>query len=220
MGSMDIIGQIRKFRFDMPHPFGPPLNPIRVNLFPWSSNWNTEYAAIRDTEAQNEHQNVTLDHSYYANRALFDGYFLSGTDGTDFTRFPTSLEPGEKYKPFRNSRIIPYIRSGDNDDQSEEIWSLTNYDQIIDNSQKLTVASNEDLQYQTLAGDVLLDGAFNINSTSVEAWISQLSALKGLEFHGKSTSGKTPFPRFFDKIAENKWNKTSMLDDSEIEELA
>lgn len=220
MGSMDIIGQMSKFRFDIPHPFGPPLKPLRINLFPWASNWNTEFAAIRDTEAQNEHQNVTLDHSFYANRALFDGYFLSGTDGADFTRYPADLKPGEKYRPFRNSRIIPYIRSGDNSDQTEEVWSLTNYDQKIDNSQKSTSASNEDLQYQTLAGDLLLDGAFNINSTSVEAWISQLSALKGIDLPGESTSGKTPFPRFFDGIDENKWNKTSMLDDTEIRELA
>ena len=29
-------------------------------------------------DAQNEHQNTTLDHSYYANRALLDGFFMSG----------------------------------------------------------------------------------------------------------------------------------------------
>ena len=30
-----------------------------------------------------------------------------------------------------------------------------------------------------MAADVLLDGAFNVNSTSVDAWVSQLSMLAG-----------------------------------------
>ena len=34
-------------------------------------------------------------------------------------------------------------------------------------------------RFQTLAADLLVDGAFNINSTSVDAWISHLAALKG-----------------------------------------
>ena len=32
------------------------------------------YGSVRDVNAQNEHQNTTLDHSYYANRALLDGF--------------------------------------------------------------------------------------------------------------------------------------------------
>ena len=44
------------------------------------------------------------------------------------------------------------------------------------------VQDSEDLdlqRHQTIAGDLLGEGAFNLNSTSVEAWVSQLSALKG-----------------------------------------
>ena len=36
------------------------------------------YGSVRNVDAQNEHQNTTLDHSFYANRALLDGYFMSG----------------------------------------------------------------------------------------------------------------------------------------------
>ena len=41
------------------------------------------------------------------------------------------------------------------------------------------------------AGDLLVDGAFNVNSTSVEAWISQLTSLKEMG------AAKTYFPRTF-----------------------
>ena len=33
---------------------------------------------VRNVDAQSEHQNTTLDHSYYVNRALLDGFFMSG----------------------------------------------------------------------------------------------------------------------------------------------
>ena len=35
-------------------------------------------------DAQSEHQNTTVDHSYYANRALLDGYFMSGVGRGDW----------------------------------------------------------------------------------------------------------------------------------------
>ena len=38
------------------------------------------YGSVRDVNAQNEHQNTTLDHSYYANRALLDDMSGVGHD--------------------------------------------------------------------------------------------------------------------------------------------
>ena len=75
---------------------------------------SVNYGTIRLVDAQIEHQNTTLDHSYYANRALLDGYFLSGVGHDQFS--PKSLaqmeaealsvEPGIPYSPFRNPRLI------------------------------------------------------------------------------------------------------------------
>ena len=48
-----------------------------------------------------------------------------------------------------------------------------------DLSEEVASAEDQDFRYQTLAADLLLDGAFNINSTSVDAWISYLASLKG-----------------------------------------
>ena len=213
-GTMDIVGQKATFNFlaDI-----PGVGSRQINLFPWQSNWNTGMGAIRDDGAQNEHQNVTLDHSYYANRALFDGYFFSGIDGLDtFTQIPTDLEPGKRFSPFRNSRLTPFLRE---EWMENGQWKLTEYDQK--DLVKLGESENKDLQYQTLASDLLLDGAFNINSTSVNAWVAQLSALKGIRGSGSSSpSSETLFPRFLDEIDKNPWNQICSLDDAEIINLA
>ena len=57
---------------------------FRVSTSPWEwfiSEFNLympSLAPVRNVDAQNEHQNTTLDHSYYANRALLDGFLMSG----------------------------------------------------------------------------------------------------------------------------------------------
>ena len=87
---------------------------------------------------------------------------------------------------------------------------MTEYDQKISN--KVGNQKNEELRYQTLAADLLLEGSFNINSTSVNSWIAHLTALKGIKIPGSSiSSNETPFPRFFEKISENTWNKNMFI---------
>ena len=213
-GNMDIVGQLNTFNFRVPIP---GLGPTQITLFPWQRNWNTEYGAIRDDDAINDHQNITLDHSYYANRALFDGYFLSGVENLDdFSQIPSELEPGDRYRPFRNSRLTPFMRNGN--------WDLIKYDQNLDDSLKSGLPRNQDMQYQTLAADLLIDGAFNINSTSVDAWVAQLTALKDLPIPGSTyPSGETPFPRFFDESDasdDDPWNQICSLNDDQIFDLA
>ena len=79
---------------------------------------------ISNPDGQSEHQNTTLDHSFYANRALMDGYFMSGVGHESQSQFaPKSLTemqadlqnllPGEIYRPYRNPRLIPYLRNND-----------------------------------------------------------------------------------------------------------
>ena len=92
--------------------------------------------------------------------------------------------------------------------------NLSKYDQK-DNI-KLTDFENRDLRYQTLASDILLEGAFNINSTSVDSWVSQLTALKRTPVPGHSyPSSETP-ARSLNQSKENTWNKLRSLDDSEV----
>ena len=41
-------------------------------------------------------------------------------------------------------------------------------------------SNDSDYRFQSVASDLLVDGAFNINSTSVDAWKAQLSSLRGI----------------------------------------
>ena len=193
----------------------------------------TQVVAVRRSDSQNDHQNTTVDHSFYANRTLLDGFMMSGVaHGTYFEKSITiknltqmqkewkDLEPGESYRPFRNPRLIPYLRDND--------LSETSYGDLKDD-----VESSDDrlYRYQTLAADIILNGAFNINSTSVDAWVSQLSALRNKEIINRGKSAKTPVPRFLqylenakhtdiDKEDEYYWDKVRILSDEEISLLA
>ena len=181
---------------------------------------------MRDREVAQEHENVTLDHSFLNNLALLDGFFLSGV-GTmesssisrdellDFwsRKEAEDFQTGNRHRPYRNHRIIPYLRSGyvkvedekfvENSHQREYNWEISGYDDEPEEEKKQNhdQADNSILKFQTLAADVLLDGAFNVNSTSVDAWVSQLSMLAGKKIllaDGRIVdleSDQVPFPR-------------------------
>ncbi|MBL6917043.1 MAG: hypothetical protein ISR37_05465, partial [Balneolaceae bacterium] len=217
VGGTEIQKMINKLNFDYTIPGGT----LSFRFFPWDSNkWEPTFAAIRDENSASNHENITFDHSYYANYALSDGYFLTGHDGDhdgdDFTTIPNNIEAGQRFLPFRNPRLVPYLRDGSVENGK---WKLTSYDQ--NRKVKVGPTKNKDFRYQSLAGDLLLEGAFNVNSTSVNAWVAHLSALKGIRIPGSSMPpNETPFPRFFDEIDENSWNKVCSLSDSEINNLA
>ena len=155
------------------------------------------YGTVRNVDAQSEHQNTTVDHSYYANRALLDGYFMTGVGRGQWlrkTNLQMEAEAAElfsnhshlslKYSPYRNARYQP-------------IWenSRMRNSSYFNKSKEVTAGSEDDFRYQTIAADLLVDGSFNINSTSVDAWISQLSSLRGLApQHISPISNETPFP--------------------------
>lgn len=176
--DMNPRGQDARFSFVVPTPFGD----INVRLFPWDTrNWNYELGTVRKTNSEFNHQNVVLDHSYYSNQALFDGYFLSGKQ--------SSTESGSE-----NPRFVDYYRNGSSRPREDSFTP----------------------KYQSKAGNLLVNGAFNLNSTSVEAWISQLSSLKELG------AGKTSFPRTFAEPTnpDDMLSGHPSLTDTEIETLA
>jgi hypothetical protein len=77
-----------------------------------------------------------------------------------------------------------------------------------------------------IAAYLALDGAFNINSTDVEAWTTQLSALRGESFSVENGSppanNVTAFPRFRHPsgISDDNWNGFRSLGDGQIRTLA
>lgn len=178
------------------------------------------------------------DHAYLANAALWDSwYFSSLTPQTvrpfgSYTRslqevfddfFPEST--GEKPVPLPSARMMPY-RSGDD----AALRAL------------VTGNSPSDDAYRKLAAHLMVDGAFNVNSTSVTAWKVMLGSLRGhatarLEKNNNGVSvrpadaGSTPVTGLLAANGElsepsantaeaNQWNGFRALDDAEIEALA
>jgi hypothetical protein len=163
---------------------------------------------------------IYMDHSYLANLNLFDGYFFSTVPASK-----QRAEDSDKYvmkseelaeaisnnKPLPNNRMKFYRKPGKN-------------------------LTPEDLQdVKKAAANLMLDGAFNINSTSVDAWRSLLSSLSGngIKLWNPSTGSpkifdkndfNNPIPRFWSTSNKGKTNEPFEgmrdLTDAQVTELA
>ena len=184
---------------------------------------------------------ANLDDSFMANQALFDSYFFSTVpsstlslatyypqinsfnskafDPATYSFNPVSNPTGQPSpyiavdKPLPNARMRYYRRNGLN-------------------------PSVSDLQdTRKAAANLLLDGAFNINSTSVNAWVALLSSLSGnglLVWNPNAQSGSSvtltasqllnPIPRFWTATntsgVNQPWSGQVALTDSQIGTLA
>ncbi|MES2438010.1 MAG: hypothetical protein V4584_03035 [Verrucomicrobiota bacterium] len=108
-----------------------------------------------------------LDHSYLANNALLDSYFLSSAadhpaQGGGKARKGDDLlkEFFEGGKRLPNSRFKPYL----NTETARQVISRLKDDNEV---------------YQHLAANLLLEAPFNVNSTSVAAWEAVLASNNG-----------------------------------------
>ncbi|MGJ8644323.1 MAG: hypothetical protein ACSHX9_13015 [Luteolibacter sp.] len=173
-----------------------------------------------------------VDHSYLVNEALWDGYFFSGasptlTPGTsggssnvwdspvasetrslttvlkDFAEAPT-------LNPLRNPRMQLRSSSLNGMTPSEFAADMIKPDGSV-----------------RMASHLMLDGSFNINSTSVNAWTAILSGLRGASFELGDESATvdvtdTLFSRFRDPLGteNDEWHGFTSVSDTEIEELA
>jgi hypothetical protein len=232
--NLGLNSKIEQYYIDL---FGKQLANLKgLNSFISWSDIDPEqgFAAWRSGgSAQLNHQNTTLDYSYYLNRALLDGFFLSGSSGPqDFSR-EENEQIGQKYRPFLwksdlgtpsnfqveskaigNHRLHGYFRKGSWKDGVQGYGSK---------SEELGFSSknDSDYRYQSLAGDLLLDGGFNINSTSIDAWKAQLSSLRGNDLENATVdTDQTPLVRFISEPSRNAWNDLRTLSDEEISDLA
>jgi len=142
--------------------------------------------------------NLIYDLSYEANRSLWDAFFLSGADQAKAEAFVKN--PAEN--PLPNGRLRLNSTSG-----------------------KETKA--EDLRDLHLAASrLVVDGTFNVNSLSVEAWKAVLSGARAA-----SPDGKVRFPRVLSAPGKtwtsgdspndgSAWNGERVLTDAEIDRLA
>jgi type II secretory pathway pseudopilin PulG len=145
------------------------------------------------------HDHLVYDLSFESNQALWDRYFLSSGS----TAAKRDFIKNPYTHPLPNGRMRSVNGSGP---LSEE--SLTSFHRA--------------------ATQLVVDGAFNVNSTRIEAWKALLGSTRRAEL---STSGKVPFPRVLappepawsadDPVDEDRvWAGFRELDESEIGKLA
>lgn len=161
-----------------------------------------------------------LDDSFLANEALFDRFFFStvppgGANYPDtwaaFNAANTGATLSDNSKALLNSRMKPYFKNK----AAPAMTDLRNVDKA--------------------AANLLLDGAFNINSTSVPAWKALLGGLSGNNSLAlwNGTSGSTAtvpagtgtlISRFWSAsgltAANQPWSGVRVLSDAELDDLA
>ena len=146
-----------------------------------------------------EEANLVCDLSYELNHSLWDDFFLSTGNRQSFPRW---LADPERY-PLPNGRM------------RHSPWTPA-------------PAPDRLADFHRAAYHLLVDGAFNVNSTSVEAWKAVLGSTRHLGFGPK---GAAVFPRFlappggpFDGSAnpddEMIWSGYRVLDEAQVDRLA
>ncbi|MEK7953468.1 hypothetical protein [Luteolibacter soli] len=156
---------------------------------------NWAYAARGMLEHIAKEQNTIFDLSYELNHSLWDRYFLS--TGTNREKSDFVKDPASH--PLPNGRLRPVNASKDLADD------------LVD--------------FHRAASAVTVDGGFNVNSTSVDAWEALL--LSSLGVQGGDT---VTFPRIFnlprgnwdgkDASSQDAWTGQRALSRGEVKKLA
>ncbi len=122
---------------------------------------------------------AAYDHSYVANHLFFDDWFVSSiapdTDG--YSAFPASIRTGSSGSSRDTKEVYRAFISGET--------PLPNTAYLPAELRSTSAASaaaddlmSDDSSWYDVASELEVDGMFNVNSTSVEAWTALLKHLK------------------------------------------
>lgn len=200
--------------------------------YQFGNSWASTYLPLTQTgriEAGKISGGVPIyDTSYLVNEALWDGFFFSSI--SPVLKPGTAVAPGRAWESTRaqvttstRSILEDFVKNPEDNPLANPRMKLyrdgrTN-EQIVDD---LTDPAG----CRLAAAHLMVDGAFNINSTDLEAWTAMLAGLRGQEFRtedgSKTPSSETPFPRFRypGGNAGDNWNGYRVLSDDQIRELA
>ena len=144
------------------------------NHIGWSSDaersaGREEWARFGRALAQNyaESDHLVYDLAYEANHGLWDSFFLS--TGTESQKAAFVDDP--YHNPLPNGRLV------------------------LASSTRDRAGAHELADFHRAAYHLLMDGGFNVNSTSIEAWKAFLAATRD---SGLGSADQTPFPRVID----------------------
>jgi hypothetical protein len=191
-----------------------------------------------DTDASSAPEKTYADHSYLANKALWDEFFFSSITpqpsdiplygGSDRTALDVANDFLANDGLLPNRRFVPYTSNLDTGDLEDLEAEYTTYENGFADK---------------IASHLMVSGPFNINSTSVEAWKVFFSSLKGkplsyLENQASSLTSVTPdgtpvTPGLANgepihgadlsgdaNAPPEQWTSPRVLSDQEIDELA
>lgn len=122
------------------------------------------------------------DHSYLANRALWDQWFLSGVANQKADTFGTLRDPKTVATEFFSGKKDLPVARYRADLDGETATKLVN--------SFFTGSTSNTVGIENIASYLRVDGMFNINSTSVEAWKTLLGGLKGRVVVSRDATGK------------------------------
>ena len=166
------LGQLQhaaagRFSYEPSYIVGNSYANIRIPLDNWVNTGASDTYSSRHSNLLRINGSFSLyDASYLVNEALFDGY--------TFTTIPQDSTQAEldnyldQNQHLQNPRYVPYQPMG-------LTFSTTNLQSDVGSGGPTNAGA-------TNAGFVLEDGAFNVNSTSVEAWEVFLTGTKGLPY--------------------------------------
>ena len=198
----------------------------------FANSWASPYLDLEQTgmiETQHAASGVPIyDTSYLTNEALWDGFFFSGAapvispaaTGDPATAWKSDIAEIDKpldeviidfiadpiSHPLGNSRMR-LVKGGFSDDL-------------------LASRLLEPAGCTRIGAHLMVDGAFNVNSTDVAAWTAVLAGLRGEPFQVDAGSPPsdtvTAFPRFRHPSGktDDNWNGFRALDDDQIRTLA
>ena len=188
-----------------------PAMPLGNSLMPpfgWNSNesdtWKSWLSAKKtvgvcstsvsfgnnniSTEDEVQHSNLLIDTSYHINSALWDSYFLSTLTADTIESFVSS-------------------------DASDPLSILPN-SRIVAKSSKKNADRDTLSDFEKSAGELIVDGAFNVNSTSVKAWGALLRSMQEIRSAFSENQTNDVFLRspLLPTDTEDEWAGANSLD--------
>ena len=206
-----------------------PYAPANQFANSWASAWLGRNRAATRIQPTGVQSSVPVyDVCFLTNEALWDGYFFSGA--------APELSPGTRPQIStawdmtiaRETRSLKSVIEGFVDDPMNKPLANPRMRLYLGGTPGEQLASDllEPSGCVKIAGHLMVDGAFNVNSTDVEAWKALLSGMRGQDFEvdggSSGSSSDTAFPRFRKPSKGNSpnWNGFRTLSDSQIETLA
>ncbi len=218
-------------------PYNPLLsigNSFRSPYLQDASQTEFAYESWTKALASEKYQFVFHDQNYLMNEALWDGYFFSSIAPHPSDGSYQSADPSSASDPFTSD--IPAV-----------VQSFINADPALANSRMRYMASPaiggdvaaDLIDFETSAQHLAVDGSFNINSTSVDAWTAFLAGYRDSKiqyFDGTSYREEAPdgYAAFLRQSlpggagadsgttinSSNAWAGFLKLTDEEIQDLA